>query len=123
MSFSRAESLANLVANPTPAGKFQPPERSFGVEEPSLGCRQRDAYRFCRLLHGASLQLNLNDGPECRSQALDGLPHNSLCFALRVTTFGIQSTIAYFIAQAIPSTIIVTFQDNLRRGSLLSEDH
>lgn len=93
------------------------------MEEPPLGCRQRDAYRFCRLLHRASLQLNLNDGPECRSQALDGLPHNSLCFTLRVTTFGIRSMIAYFMAQEIPSTIIVTFQSNLRRGSHLSEDH
>jgi hypothetical protein len=98
-------------------------ERSSGVEEPPLDCRQRDAYRFCRLLHRASLQLNLNDGPSFWSQALGGLPHNSLYFALRVTTFRIRSTIAYFIARAVPGKLIVTFQGNLRRGSILSEDH
>src|SRR6266852_9148994 len=49
-------------------GAQGPAERVLGVEQPSLGCRQRDAYRFRSFPHRAFLQLlNLNYDTEGRS--------------------------------------------------------
>jgi len=94
------------------------------MEQPGLGCSQRDAYGIRSFPQRALLQfLNLNYDPEGGSQVLDGFLEHAFFFALGATSFRIRPVVGYYEAQAIRAKIIVTVRGNLKRGASLSENH
>lgn len=94
------------------------------MEQPSLGCSQRDAYGFRSFPHRAFLQLlNLNYDPQSRSQILDGFHQDVFFFALGVTHFRIWLMVGYFVAHAIRAQLIIMVRGYLKRSSFLSKNH